>query len=91
MTIAQIVDFFGLENCPAGIQKLWQQKGSGLQTERLIARTLQPMAAELVKEGKLVAVAGGGDTVAALQQRIAELTTENAALRQQVAELSARQ
>ena len=31
------------------------------------------------------------DTVAALQQRIAELTTENAALRQQVAELSAGQ
>lgn len=31
------------------------------------------------------------DTVAALQQRIAELTAENAALRQQVAELSARQ
>jgi hypothetical protein len=31
------------------------------------------------------------DTVAALQQRVAELTAENAALRQQVAELSARQ
>jgi len=31
------------------------------------------------------------DTVAALQQRVTELTAENAALRQQVAELSARQ
>ncbi|HEY9208854.1 MAG TPA: plasmid replication/partition related protein, partial [Acidovorax sp.] len=33
---------------------------------------------------------GTPDTVAALQQRVAELTAENATLRQQVAELSAR-
>lgn len=42
MTVAQIVDFFGLENCPAEIQKLWQAKGSALQMERIIAHSIEP-------------------------------------------------
>lgn len=42
MTVAQIVDFFGLENCPASIQKLWQAKGSSLQIERIIAHSIEP-------------------------------------------------
>ncbi len=42
MTIAQIVDFFGIENCSADVQKLWQQKGSALDTERLIAHSIEP-------------------------------------------------
>lgn len=42
MTVAQIVDFFGLENCPPDIKKLWQAKGSALQMERLIAHSIEP-------------------------------------------------
>lgn len=42
MTVAQIVDFFGLENCPAEIQKLWEAKGSSLQMERTIAHSIEP-------------------------------------------------
>lgn len=42
MTIAQIVDFFGLENCPAEVQKLWQAKGSSLQMEKIIAHSIEP-------------------------------------------------
>jgi len=42
MTIAQIVDFFGLENCPAEVQKLWQAKGSSLQLEKIIAHSIEP-------------------------------------------------
>ncbi len=42
MTVAQIVDFFGLENCPAEIQKLWEAKGSSLQMERIIAHSIEP-------------------------------------------------
>lgn len=42
MTIAQIVDFFGLENCPAEVQKLWQAKGSSLQIEKIIAHSIEP-------------------------------------------------
>lgn len=42
MTVAQIVDFFGLDNCPAEIQTLWQAKGSSLQMERIIAHSIEP-------------------------------------------------
>lgn len=42
MTIAQIVDFFGVENCPEDIQKLWEQKGSGMDQERIIAHFVEP-------------------------------------------------
>jgi hypothetical protein len=42
MTIAQIVDFFGTENLPEDIAKLWQQKGSALETERIIAHSIEP-------------------------------------------------
>ena len=42
MTVAQIVDFFGYDNCPPSVQKLWQAKGSSLQMERLIAHSIEP-------------------------------------------------
>lgn len=42
MTIAQIVDFFGVENCPGEVQKLWQAKGSSLQIEKIIAHSIEP-------------------------------------------------
>jgi hypothetical protein len=42
MTVSQIVGYFGLENCPAEIQKLWQAKGSSLQLERLVAHSIEP-------------------------------------------------
>lgn len=42
MTVAQIVDFFGLDNCPPDIQKLWKEKGGAITTERLIAHSIEP-------------------------------------------------
>lgn len=42
MTITQIVDFFGVENCPDDVQGLWAQKGSALETERIIAHSIEP-------------------------------------------------
>lgn len=42
MTIAQIVDFFGIDNCPTDIQKLWKEKGGAMTTERLIAHSIEP-------------------------------------------------
>lgn len=42
MTVSQIVDFFGLENCPAEIQSSWKQKGSGLDVERIVAHSIEP-------------------------------------------------
>lgn len=41
-TISQMVDFFGVENCPADVQGLWKQKGSALETERIIAHSIEP-------------------------------------------------
>ncbi len=42
MTVAQMVDFFGLENCSPDIQKLWKEKGGALTTERLVAHSIEP-------------------------------------------------
>lgn len=41
-TIAQIVDFFGLDNCSPEVQKMWAEKGGAITTERLIAHSIEP-------------------------------------------------
>lgn len=58
-TVSQIVDFFGLENCPQDIQILWKQKGSGLQTERIVAHAIEP---NYSIDGSDVGVVPGGFT-----------------------------
>lgn len=42
LTVSQIVGFFGLENCPPEVQKLWAQKGGALDTERVVCHAIQP-------------------------------------------------
>lgn len=42
MTVAQIVDFFQLENCPKEIQDKWEQKGNQLDFEYIIAHSIEP-------------------------------------------------
>lgn len=42
LNILQIVDMFGLENCPVDVQQLWQQKGAGLEMERIVAHAIEP-------------------------------------------------
>lgn len=42
MTISQIVDFFELENCPEDVRQLWAAKGSSLDTERIVAHSIEP-------------------------------------------------
>lgn len=41
-TVDQIVSFFGLENCPADVQSLFAQKGSGLEVEKIISHAIEP-------------------------------------------------
>jgi hypothetical protein len=41
-TISQIVEMFGLENCPPDIQQLWREKASNLDTERIVAHLIEP-------------------------------------------------
>lgn len=42
MTVAQIVDFFGIENCSPDVQQLWNQKGNALEIERQVAHAIEP-------------------------------------------------
>lgn len=42
MTVAQIVDFFGIEACPKEVQDLWNQKGNALEIERQVAHAIEP-------------------------------------------------
>jgi len=56
MTIAQLVDFFGIDNCSAEIQKLWREKGGALTTERLIAHSIEPNFA--ISEGNVGKIKG---------------------------------
>lgn len=42
MTVSQIVDFFGVDNCPPEVQELWRAKGTSLQLEKIIAHSIEP-------------------------------------------------
>ena len=41
-TVSQIVDFFKLENCPDMIKSLWKAKGAQLNTEFIVAHSIEP-------------------------------------------------
>lgn len=42
LTIIQIVEMFGIENCPPEIQSLWREKGASLEIERIVAHAIEP-------------------------------------------------
>jgi hypothetical protein len=42
MTIRQIVSFFGEENLPPDIRSMWEQGGSQLEVEKIIAHAIEP-------------------------------------------------
>jgi len=50
MTVAQMVDFFGVENCPPDVQKLWNEHGNSLEVERQVAHAIEPNY-EIGKDG----------------------------------------
>ena len=41
-TISQIVEMFGLKNCPPDIVQLWREKGASLDQERIVAHLIEP-------------------------------------------------
>lgn len=61
-TVAQIVEFFGVENCPADVQSAWMSKGSGLETERVVCHALEPNFPVQLGLGSEVGVVKGGFT-----------------------------
>jgi len=42
MTVAAIVEMFGLENCPSAIQTAWESAGGSLETEFIVCHTIEP-------------------------------------------------
>lgn len=42
MTISQIVEMFGIENCPRDVQEMWREKGSSIEVEKLVAHAIEP-------------------------------------------------
>jgi head-to-tail connecting protein len=41
-TNAQIVDFFGVDNCPQQVKDAWEQKGAQLEVEQIVAHAIEP-------------------------------------------------
>jgi len=42
LTIAQIVDMFGFDNCPPEVTSLWVQGGASIEFERIVAHAIEP-------------------------------------------------
>ena len=42
MTVAQLVDEFGLENCSPAIQSLWKTAGASTTRELVVAHAIEP-------------------------------------------------
>lgn len=51
LTVAQIVEMFGLADCPPDIKSLWETKGAALETERVIAQAIEPNFAIRRRDG----------------------------------------
>lgn len=62
MTVSQIVEMFGLENCPGEIQQMWRQKGGALEYERVIGHAIEPNFAISGPNNESTGVVPGGFT-----------------------------
>lgn len=50
-TVAQMVEMFGVANCPRDVQELWATKGAALETERIVAHAIEPNFSIKRKDG----------------------------------------
>jgi len=41
-TVSQIVDYFGLDNCPPAIRNAWAEKGAALEQEYTVGHAIEP-------------------------------------------------
>ena len=41
-TVGQIVEFFGIENCPAAVRTAWEEGGGSVDREFVVAHAIQP-------------------------------------------------
>lgn len=51
-TVEQIVSFFGVENCSADIQRMWNEGGGSLEREFVVCHSIEPNFAIQGKGGK---------------------------------------
>ena len=42
LNVSQIVDMFGLENCPEAVQEMWEEGGSSLTNEYVVCHAIEP-------------------------------------------------
>jgi hypothetical protein len=62
LTVSQIVENFGAENCPQDVLRLWAQKGGALETEYVIRHAIEPNFAIEDGRGGSAGVVPGGFT-----------------------------
>ena len=62
LTLGQIVERYGLENCPEEIRRGWAQKGSALEGEYVIGHAIEPNFAVKGAMGREAGVVPGGFT-----------------------------
>ena len=63
LTVIQCVEMFGLENCGPDIQSLWENKGSSLETEVIVAHAIEPnFGVEMPGQKKNLGVVPGNFT-----------------------------
>jgi hypothetical protein len=62
LTIAQIVEMFTVEKCPAEIRGMWEEGGSSLDTERIVCHAIEPnfpLAGRGEQKSKMINVVPG--------------------------------
>jgi hypothetical protein len=63
MTVSQMVEMFGLENCPEETQRMWRAKGGALEFENVIGHAIEPnFAIQGGQRDQSVGVVPGGFT-----------------------------
>src|ERR1700687_4061101 len=62
LTVGQIVERYGLDNCPEGVRRAWAQKGAALETEMVVAHAIEPNFAVKGAQGREVGIVPGGFT-----------------------------
>lgn len=62
LTVSQMVEMFGLENCPQDVQRMWKQKGGALEYQSVIGHLIEPNFPINSDTGTEVGVVPGGYT-----------------------------
>lgn len=61
LTVSQMIEMFGPENCPQDVLEMWRDKGGGLEYENVIGHSIEPNFA-MDNGGNGVGVVPGGFT-----------------------------